>query len=162
MRIAYWIRVVTISQEMLVIVLGMSAWVAFQEPISKWASLISVDGALKEYIVFLPIALFTWAATEGRQVLHAEGDSAKLLVAWPDYWKLRAHVCVSLFFGFFFATASIVPWMFGVPLAKGIGLLVFLTTSIGALVVCTSLYFARIRIREALLRFATETEEGRC
>jgi len=150
MKVGYWLRVLIVSPEALLVVFTMLLWKLFHERLDVVVGSLAIDSDLKKYFMLLPLGLFAWNANEGRALLHEDKESSKILTSWPHYWKIKVHTCCALVYALAFALSSLVPWVSNLTLSTGLGVLIFLSSILGEVVVCVSFYWARVRVREIL------------
>jgi hypothetical protein len=150
MRAIYFVRVLLISPEALLIGVGALAWYHFSSSLSYLATTISLNEELLKYLMVVPVGLAVWIANELRQLLQEDKDTTRFLVGWPDYWKLKLHLWVSLIYAAVFACLSLAPWVVRAGISTGAGILLFLISIVGQLVLSTSVYAARLRVKELL------------
>lgn len=150
MRVFYFARVLLVSVEALLIGLSGLAWYYFSEDFGRLAGTISLNEDILKYLMVVPVGLAIWVANELRQLLQEDKGTTRFLVGWPDYWKLKLHLWVSLAYAAVFACLSIAPWLMRSGISTGIGLLLFLTSIIGQLLLAVSVYAARLRVKELL------------
>lgn len=150
MRTIYFLRVVLVSPEALLIGIAGLVWYHFSADLSHLAATISLNDEILEYLMVVPVGLAVWVANELRQLLQEDKGTTRLLVAWPDYWKLKLHLWVSLIYAVIFVCLSIAPWVVRSGISTGSGLLLFLTSIIGQLILSASVYAARLRAKELL------------
>jgi hypothetical protein len=150
MKILYWLRTFLVSPETLWVLLGYLVSRVFRRQLQYIAEQFSIDAEFQKYLMLLPVGLFVWTINEARNLLVEDREAARILVAWPEYWKIKAHVCVALLYGLIFACASLVPWVTSLTLDTFEGMRVFLWAVVGELIVVVCVYWARIRVRESL------------
>lgn len=150
MQILYFLRVLLISGEALLISMSALVWYYFSEEITHLASTISFNDEILKYLMFVPIGLAIWIANELRLMLQEDKGTIRFLVGWPDYWKLKFHLWVSLVYTVVFACLSIAPWIVRPGISTGVGLQLFLTSIIGQVFLAASVYAARMRAKELL------------
>lgn len=146
----YWIRVFVVSLEALVLLLAALTWAVFAVELQSLANSLSLNEEFLKYMFVAPVGVGMWVVNESRQLLQEDKESIKLLTAWPDYPKLKVHVWVGLVYCLIFAAISVVPWAAKSGVSSAAGLLLFLASITGQLIVAASVYAARIRVRELL------------
>ncbi|MGY2286707.1 hypothetical protein [Pseudomonas gingeri] len=151
MKLFYYLRVFFLSVEACILAVGFLSWVYLGQQIQSFASSIAINDEALKYLMFLPAALAAWIFNEARVLLQDDSDTFKILVKWPDYWKLKSHLWVSLFYAVFFASLSLVPWIVKSGISSVGGLLIFTVSILGQLTVAISVYFARISIKEVVV-----------
>jgi hypothetical protein len=151
----YWIRVFFVSLEALVLLLAALIWAVFAVELQSLANSLSLNEEFLKYMFVAPVGVGMWVVNESRQLLQEDKESIKLLTTWPDYPKLKVHVWVGLLYCLIFSAISLVPWAAKSGVSSAAGLLLFLASITGQLIVAASVYAARIRVRE-LLAHASE------
>jgi len=150
MRAIYFLRVLLISLEAFLIGVAGLVWHHFSADLSHFATTISLNDEILKYLMVVPVGLAVWVANELRQLLQEDKGTTRFLVAWPEYWKLKLHLWVSLIYAAIFVCLSIAPWVVRAGISTGGGLLLFLTSIIGQLILSASVYAARLRVKEIL------------
>lgn len=150
MRALYFFRVLLVSLEAFLIGIAALIWYHFSTDLGNLAITISLNDEALKYLMFVPIGLAVWVANELRQLLQEDKSITRFLVEWPDYWKLKLHLWVSLVYAAIFVCCSIVPWVVRAGISTGIGFLLFLISIIGQLILAASVYAARLRVKELL------------
>lgn len=151
MKLLYLIRVIVVSVEATLLLLAWLAWSNFHQLLTTLAKTLSLNEDLLKYLLLLPVGLGAWIASEVRSVLHEDKDTTRVLTAWPEYWKLKVHIWVSLSYALLFAAMSLVPWLAKSGISTPNGLLLFITSLAGQLVVAASVYMARLQVREYVI-----------
>lgn len=150
MRALYFFRVLLISPEATLIGIAVLVWYFFSTDLDHLATTISLNNDILKDLMLVPVGLAVWVANELRQLILEDKSTTRLLVGWSDYWKLKLHLCVSLVYAAIFVFISIAPWVVRTGISTGIGLLLFLTSITGQLILAASVYTARLRIKEIL------------
>lgn len=150
MHALYFFRVLLVSLEAFLISIAVLVWYHFSPDLGNLAATISLNDEVLKYLMLVPIGLAVWVANELRQLLHEDKSITRFLVGWPDYWKLKLHLWVSLVYATVFVCLSVAPWVVRAGISTGIGLLLFLTSIIGQLILAASVYAARLRVKELL------------
>lgn len=150
MRALYFLRVALISVEALLIGVSGLVWYHFPADINRLAATMSLDDAILKYLMAVPVGLAIWVANELRQLLQEDEVTTRILVSWPDYWKLKLHLWASLAYAGIFVCLSIAPWVVREGISTGIGLLLFLISIVGQVSLASSVYAARLRVKEIL------------
>lgn len=150
MHVLYFFRVLLISFETSLIGVAALAWYHFSTDLSHLAATISLADEVIKYLMFVPIGLAVWVANELRQLLHEDKTTTRFLVGWPDYWKLKLHLWVGLIYAAIFTCLSIAPWVVRGGISTGLGLLLFVTSIVGQIILAASVYSARLRVKELL------------
>ena len=125
-------------------------WYHFSANLNDLAATISLNEEILKYLMAVPVGLAIWVANELRQLLQEDKGTIRILVSWPDYWKLKIHLWASLAYAAVFVCLSIAPWVVREGISTGIGLLLFLTSIIGQVSLASSVYAARLRMKELL------------
>src|SRR4051812_40949665 len=148
MKSMYFVRTLLVSVESLVIFLGLATWILRPNWLNDAASAVRPNDELLKFLVLLPIGLLVWIANEIRSLLHDDKETTKLLIRWPQYWKLKIHVWISLLYAVIFMVLSTAPWVSGAGVTVAWGLLLFTGGTVGQLVVASGVYLARLRVKE--------------
>jgi hypothetical protein len=146
----YFFRVLLISLEASLIGIAVLVWYHFSTDIDHLATTISLNDEVLKYLMLVPVGLAVWVANELRQLIQEDKSTTRFLVGWPDYWKLKVHLWVSLVYAAVFVCLSIAPWVVRAGISTGVGLLLFLTSIAGQIILAASVYAARLRVKELL------------
>ncbi len=150
MRALYFFRVLFISVEAFLISVSELVWYQFSADLNHLATTIKLNDDILKYLMLVPVGLAVWVANELRQLLQEDKGTTRFLMGWPDYWKLKLHLWVSLIYAVVFVWMSIAPWVVQAGISTGIGLLLFLTSIVGQITLSASVYAARLRVKELL------------
>lgn len=150
MRALYFFRVLLISVETFLIGVSGLVWYHFSAYLNHLATTIKLNDDILKYLMLVPVGLAVWVANELRQLLQEDKGTTRFLMGWPDYWKLKLHLWVSLIYAVVFVCMSIAPWLVQAGISTGIGLLLFLTSIVGQITLSASVYAARLRVKELL------------
>jgi hypothetical protein len=150
MRALYFFRVLLISFETFLIGVSGLVWYHFSAYLNHLATTIKLNDDILKYLMLVPVGLAVWVANELRQLLQEDKGTTRFLMGWPDYWKLKLHLWVSLIYAVVFVCMSIAPWLVQAGISTGIGLLLFLTSIVGQITLSASVYAARLRVKELL------------
>jgi hypothetical protein len=150
MKVLYFFQLLLISFETLAISIASLLWSYFSIEIGLLAATISFNDEVLKYMMVVPLGLAVWVANELKQLLHEDKEITRFLVDWPEYWKLKFHVWVSLIFALIFVCLSIAPWIVRSGISTGGGFLLFLTSIVGQLSLAASVYAARLRMKEVI------------
>jgi hypothetical protein len=151
MKWFYYLRVFFLSLEAFILAVGCLSWVYLDQQIHSFASSIAINDEALKYLMLLPAVLAAWIFNEARVLLQDDSNTFKVLVRWPDYWKLKSHLWVSLFYAVFFASLSLLPWVVKSGISSAGGLLIFTVSILGQLTVAISVYLARISVKEVIV-----------
>lgn len=150
MKLLYVLRVVAISAEATIVLAAGVGWLFFSPDIQRMASSIQFDEELVKYLMLVPMGLAIWIVNETRLMLIEDKERLRILTSWPDYWKLKVHAWVGLSYASVFGLCSLIPWATKGSLESGGGLLIFVVTTFGNLIVARGVFAARIRVTEVL------------
>src|SRR5471032_1538043 len=109
---------------------------------------VNFNADLIKYLILLPISIFIWILKEVKDVVVLEKDNIKFLVNWPNYWKFKIHLLVSIIYGFIFIVFSTIPWVRKENISDALGLALFFEGLLGMIIVASSIYFAQISLKE--------------
>lgn len=151
MRFLYFLKILFVSFEFLLILSMVFIIKYFDQHLDDFSENIIINDDLLKWTILLPISLFIWCSKEGYGLIFSNYNTGKILVNWPDYWKLKQHIVVSLMFSILFCLIAAYPWVTSYNIKTGVGLTSFLFGCLGGLVVAIHLYFAKMTINEILL-----------
>jgi hypothetical protein len=147
-RVVYFLRVLFISFEALTLCVLAYAATSYSQELQSLASSVSMNDEMMKYLMLLPAGLAVWVLNELRQLVFEDEKTAKLLIKWPEYWKLKCHIWVALIYTFLFSAASSIPWLSKTGISTGSGIALFASCIVGQLIVAMSVYSARFSVRE--------------
>ena len=147
----YWIRVVVISFEALVLLLAAMVWVVFRSELEAAASVLTLNEEFLKYMFVVPVGVGLWVTNESRLLLQEDKETIKILTAWAEYRLLKTHIWVGLLYALLFAALSILPWAAKSGVSSGTGLLLFVVAIAGQFIVAASVYSARITLKEIIV-----------
>lgn len=147
-----YFRTVTISFEFLLILLSFCAIYYFPDIVQNFALKITAKEEIVKYLTLIPMALFAWTINEAKYLLFPSEQLEKIIQDWPDYWRLRIHFIVSLFYSLLFSIIGLLVWIFGWNVNEKKGFMLLLLSVCGSFIVVTSIYLARIRQKEILIK----------
>lgn len=150
MRFLYTLRVLLISVEAIILLVAVLCWRYVSGDLQSFASSVQFNEKLVGYLMLVPIGLSGWIVNETRLTLTEHKEDSSVLVSWPEYWRLKVHAWVGLSYAAIFGIISLLPWMTISGIASGAGLLLFLTSTLGNLVVARDAFAARVRMHELL------------
>ena len=150
MRLLYFFRILLVSMEAVLIGIAGLAWYYVLADLNRLAATISLNEEILKYLMVVPVGLAVWVANELRQLLQEDKCTTRFLVVWPEYWKLKLHLWISLVYAAFFACLSIAPWLVRAGISTGFGLLLFVASFLGQIFLAASVYAARLRVKELL------------
>lgn len=150
MRLFYFVRVFFVSLEFLVLTLTFFCVRLFEPHASAIASALAINEELIKWAILLPITLFAWCANECRDLIFSNPDHSKILVNWPDYWRLKQHIVASLIYLIIFCALSGFPWLSKSGITTGPGLIFFVAGCVGCIIVAAQLYAAKMSINEIM------------
>jgi hypothetical protein len=150
--IAEYLRTIIVSFEFLTILLGLAVSLYFPVELEALAKNIISEDEIVKYLTLLPSAFFIWTIKEAIALLFPNEKYVKVLHNWKDYWRLRIHFYVSVFYSLFFAVVGILVWIMGYKINEANGFLFLVSSVVGGFIVVSSVYFAKIRQKEILLK----------
>lgn len=150
MRTLYLFRVALVSLEALVLVGIGLAFSFFTNELDALASSLSLKDEVLNYLWLMPVGLAVWVFKEIGLLLQDEMETVRILTGWQEYWKLKAHTCISLGYAVVFAFMSLIPWVAYSGIGIGKGLMFFVASIVGQLCLAISVYLARIRVKEII------------
>lgn len=152
MKILYYLRVVVLSWEFVLLFGGFILIGVFPEKINAFAPSLNVNNDMLKLLMFVPIALLVWSAKQYQELFIGENKDAKALINWPDFWKIKAVFYVALTYGLVFCIFAVVSLLTENKTLQGSNLIIFAGTCLGSFIVAGSIYFARIHISELFLK----------
>lgn len=148
MKVLYFFRVFFVSFEMLTLISAITLMIRFDEVATLFAQELTFNVEIIKYLALLPFGIFIWIAKESKELMFAEKENTKLLVNWPDYWRFKTHIYVTLIFALIFVVTSNIPWFLKAGISDGKGLILFFFSIIGILIVAIHVFFAQLKVKE--------------
>lgn len=148
MKVIYFLRVVLVSIEAFLIFGAAYLLYAHPNLAQSMADEVSITDEMLKYLTFVPVGVAGWIFVESRKLVFEKETMAKLLVSWPDYWKLKAHINATFLFAVVFTLVSFAPWFVKQHLTSGPGFVMFFLGIFGQFAVAASVYFAGFKIQE--------------
>jgi len=142
-----------ISQEFVVVVLGILAQLKFEKEIQQLSANLKIADEPLKFIAAVPVTLCVWSFVSGRKLLFPDKDKANILQAWPDYWRLRIGFHVALAWNVIFSSAAIIAWGIVWSHSTSIGLITIAVSIVGSGFCTLSVYIAQTRVEEEVLKF---------
>jgi len=146
----YILRVLFISFEFLILLIGLSLNLYFQKNIDHIVQLFELNSEFLKYIIVAPFALLVFIFNDVRSMLVGDKDSTRVLAEWNDYWMLKTHTAINLTYTMIFLVISVVPWFTKLGINDGRNLLFFVTGLCGLLISARDIYAANIRVKELI------------
>ena len=88
----YWLRVLFISFEALILMLAVMVWLVFRAELEAAASVLTLNEEFLKYVFVAPVAVGLWIVNESRLLLQEDKDTIKILTGWPEYRLLKTHI----------------------------------------------------------------------
>lgn len=152
MKTLYYLRVFFVSFEFLTLVIAYFIYSLAGDYFANYlASATLNDDALK-WIVLFPTTVIGWILKEGVSVLFPDDKLAKIFHEWPDFWKLKVHFNVGLFYCLLLGLPCILVWLMD-KISTASGMVVFGGCSLALAINAWSFYSAKIHVRSALIHF---------
>lgn len=149
MKLFYFLRVLLISFEFLLILISIS-FLFFGASLWLEKLIVPADDDFGKWLIGLPLVVIAWNFKEASITLNFSGAYAKKLLNWDNYWKLKMHISVSVIYAVLFLLINLFSWVVYSGLKTPMGVYFYSLGALGQMVVAGSIYFAKIRIFEIL------------
>jgi hypothetical protein len=149
-KIIYILRVLVISIEFLMLLIGWLIYSKCGVEIDGFAKAIKVNQKYIEGIMIIPPGIFVWILNEVRLMRVGDKDLTKILVTWPNYWMLKTHTCIQIIYSVIFLFMASIPWLTEYDIHSGIGFILFIIGSVGLGYSGLNIYWAGIHVKEIL------------
>lgn len=143
-RIFYQIIVLFVSWEALLI--AIAALFFFNPTLLPISVKISKEGI--KYLALFPLSCAGFNLFHYPNLLMHGDNKAELLKSWPSYWKLKAHINISIFYTVIFCLISIIPFAIEIPDSWNKAWPFWLASVLGQAINSWSVYKAKITITE--------------
>ncbi len=147
-----YIRATVISLEFLIILLVILLVLIKPEFISTWSLRLSDNAEALRYVALAPVTVMVLVFNDSYKLLFPSEGKKKRFQAWPEYWKFKIIFFVGLMYSVLFGVAGLMTWILSFKINESIGLVVFAGSVVGSFVVYVSIYLARIKVKELMIR----------
>lgn len=147
----YYARVLFISLEFLCLVTFFCIYYFYAGYIASMLNDLSVNEEAVKWMLLYPIGLVGWMFLTGTSIIFPDEKVNKILHEWPDYWKLKAHFNVGLYFSVMLAFISFLIWLFD-KIGSSVGAWMFSACCVSISIAALSFYNATISIKSILVR----------
>jgi hypothetical protein len=160
MKALYYLRVFFVSYEFLTLLATFGLYAIWSDEIlSVFQGVRTSDDALK-WLVAYPIGLAGWMLKDGVGVLFPDEKSNRILHEWPEYWRLKAHFDVGLFYSISLTVPCVLVWVFD-KLKTIEGAWVFGACAVALSVSAYSFYEAKIKLKSTLIHLNEEQNSNK-
>jgi hypothetical protein len=129
------LRFTIVSVETLVWLIIMAVMVWFADYKMLFLS-IPTDKIL--WFSAIPVGLFVWIVATTKTLLNPPEDSKKLLLEWPDYWRLEAAATAAFIHAVGFIILSLIGTFVAKDNESSVTILLMLVGGIAGLSVCAA------------------------
>lgn len=150
MKPLYYLKVFFISFEFFVVLFFLFLYSWFNIEITEFIKNMKFNDKAFEWLILYPISLTVWILKDGIGVLFPDEKTNVILHKWPDYWMLKAHFNVGVFYAICFTILCVAVWLSNKILTAS-GATIFIACTVSLSIVALSLYNAKVRIREFLI-----------
>lgn len=150
--VMYWLRVVMVSFEFLIIFISIFLIILYGESIDVLVKKVQINDEVLKWLMFLPAGMLTWIFVQTQSLLFPDGEFSKTLHKWPGYRKLKIHCVVGLMYAVLFLLIGLLPLFIKNSLSTGTGFVMLFCGVVGESVVALSIYLAQISIKEIIIR----------
>ncbi|WP_271410752.1 hypothetical protein [Pseudomonas sp. Q1-7] len=150
MKFLYYVRVLLVSFEFLIVVFMAAIYLAFNDQIDTLILSGSPNEKAVDWLILYPMAVGAWVLNEARNVLFPTGGADSVLHQWEGYWRLKAHYNVGLFYCLFPIVPCVLVWLFN-SIFTSWGITLFFACVVVVSVSAISFYQANVRLRELLI-----------
>ena len=145
-----FIKTLFISPELCVSVVILTAILILQpEWFDKLGTKIKSDQEVWKYLCIIPAGLFAWMLPHCYLVQLPHSDN-KVLLEWPDYWKLKIRVAAAILLSFICTTIAIFVFVFAKEVYANIAGFLMTFAIIVSLIDAYTIWQATITIRQIL------------
>lgn len=146
----YYLRLFFVSVEFLNLVFFYFVYSFLSDYFLLMLAGVSINKEAVEWMVLYPMGLASWIFLTGSSVLFPDENANHALHEWPDYWKLKAHFNVGLFFAVALSFVCFVVWLLGKISTQG-GAWIFSACCVSISVAAFSFYSANIELKSILI-----------
>lgn len=155
--IVEYIKALIISPEVLISAPVMGMIAIFQPQwFDKVGEKIKLEQEVWKYLCLIPAAVLVWllAHCYSVQLPHA---SNKVLLKWPDYWKLRITVNVGLFFSALCAATAVFVFAFTKEIYSNVAGAILISAILISLIDGFTIWQASITIRQIVEKYSDKS-----
>lgn len=149
-KVIYYLRVLLISYEFVALILFWMTYLYYRQTIDSFVVSENINKDALKWLVIYPVGLATWMLKEGVSILFPNEIMSKILHEWTDYWQLKAHFNVGVFYAVFLSVPCIYVWATN-NLTTGWGGALFLSCTFSISLAAFSFYQAKLKIKELLI-----------
>lgn len=151
-KFIYYIFVVVISYEFVTVAIAALLAFAWTQPVELLLLHVKLSPESMKLLSLLPGFITAWILKECKTILFPGDGKDKVIQEWEDYWKLKAHFNVTLFYAALFASIAATPWIFAIDITSIKIFPFYMSAIIGQFLVAHSVYTAQIDIKERLVK----------
>lgn len=151
MKMLYYLRVFFVSYELVFLVVCLASYIFFQELLSEFFPLASLNDDAVKWAMLFPVGIAGWTLKEGVGVIFPSEKDQKALHEWPEYWRLKANFDVGIFNSIAFILPCLGVWLLS-ALNTFVGASVFVAFAGALSINAYSFYAAKIEVKSALIR----------
>jgi hypothetical protein len=148
-QILEFLRVIIISPEIIIILSIIATSVYYPNIFTLIGFKVKSDQELWKFLPAIPLTIFAWAIAQAKDILFPSGSSSnRILLDWPEYWKLKIRVIISLLLILLSVFASLIVWIFKIEVpAVAIGAVFCGSVAISVITACC-LWLAFVNIKQ--------------
>lgn len=150
MRFLYFLRAFFISPEFLLIAL---ACYLFHQPIINNAIIeiqIFKESEFAKWLAIAPISLGIFNIKSIKASNFLKEDSKRIILEWPNYWKIKIHLLISFIYSVVFILISAYALIFFTKDKIPFFTYIFIIGFIGECILYTTIHFAEDKILELI------------
>ncbi len=113
------IRIIFVSFEFLFLIIVFSAYQFYPDLLSEIGQKFHINQEFWKYIPTIPSGLLIASLSYSWKILTPlDNSSNRPLYEWPDYWKLKLRIIVSIIYCGLSAISAAIIWFFGENILK--------------------------------------------
>lgn len=160
MRFKYFLRVLLISPEFLLILVSYPLYAPAKNIIDIQQLKLLAESEVIKWICLLPISLGIFNIKTIKTSNYLKNDDKNLIVKWKNYWKLKCHLDVSFIYSIIFLLTSIFAFFIYDESNRFISIYIFSIGIIGQIILFISIHRSEDRLYEILKTQQTHFEKN--
>lgn len=145
------VKIIFISFEAVFILILIAAFHYFPEVLHNVGHQFKTNNDVWKFIPTVPLVICGFSIQYAWKILNPISSSSnRILHEWPNYWKLKLRVIVSIFICILCVVAALIVWVYAPSLSEKLTGALFIASCGVALIVACHQLLAAFTIRELM------------
>lgn len=153
MKFIYYVRVFILSFEFLALIFVLALYLFLNDIFTTIFNSIKINDEALKWLISYHIGIAVWILKDGTTILFPDEKTNRALHEWPEYWKLKAHFDVGIFYCIS-STAICLSICFFEGIKTINGAWFFSACTISLSLSAYSFYVAKIKLKSALIHLS--------